>query len=1042
MVRRLAISLILGLGLVLAALYGFRAAAVEALIANALATRGVAVGGLSVTRVGLDEIRIAELSLGATGELRARALRIGYRPSALLRGEIESVVAEGLVLRLDLRGTAPPLGSLQPLLATRDGGAPGSFPVIELRDARIEAATPYGPVTAELDGEAWPEDAGEIAGAFSFTLESAQGRLTGAFDLTRTASGSMTGHLVVEDGVLRLPGVEVAGLLGEAGFALISWHQPKLDAWLSAASIALPGTALPDGALEEARITLRAAEKTAELTADLRGHGGAWSLALTGALDNYLEAPSVRFEMTGFAAAGTPLWPRLALPDPATGTLRVRAEGAGRLAPLDELGGDGATLADWLARAALEGQVAVELPGLTYPGRIETVSGKLRFEGTLEDGNLGFRAAGTARLSLAGLAPDWLRGLGLPEPVVPLLERGVSLLLDGRGKGDRNGLAGPVSLTLRTPGGAELDATSQIGIEVGPDLAIERLNLDQLRVTARRVPLPGFRLREFHAAGTLAGTPPTLGGALELRLGATDIAVQALRAAGAQAVLPVALELTPGTVSLRLTEPGRVTFDQVSYGETVRLAALAVAVPEGEFTLAAGVLDHAATLAFAPSQARLIRAGGDLVVALAPGPLRIQGSWSPGAPYRGTLRLESSIASLPARNLLAEGVEANLTLSAVPGAGAAPVGLAAEVILDSLSHRAEAPVFAPLDGRLTLRGDGETVTFGGRIGDRAGAARLAIAGRHDLATGRGAATLALDPLAFAPGGLQPAALAPPLAALREVTGGLRAQAEMAWSAEGFTSGAVLAVQDLSFDSDAAEVRDLDLALTLTSLTPPASAAGQRLTIGRVDPGVALDQVALRFQIHPGDPPRLGIERGQFRISGGRVLLRDVLLDPAAPRLDLPLEFEGLDLAELLRILDIDGLSGSGRLSGRIPIVIEGETVTIANGRLAAEAPGTLRFESARAREVLAAAGESAELMLRALEDFRYDELSLAIDKPATASARLTLVLLGHNPAVLDAYPFRFNINLEGDTDRLVAALNQAYSLSNRMLRQFLQPRQE
>ena len=102
----------------------------------------------------------------------------------------------------------------------------------------------------------------------------------------------------------------------------------------------------------------------------------------------------------------------------------------------------------------------------------------------------------------------------------------------------------------------------------------------------------------------------------------------------------------------------------------------------------------------------------------------------------------------------------------------------------------------------------------------------------------------------------------------------------------------------------------------------------------------------------------------------------------------------------------------------------------------------MRFESARAREVLAAAGESAELMLRALEDFRYDELSLAIDKPATASARLTLVLLGHNPAVLDGYPFRFNINLEGDTDRLVAALNQAYSLSNRLLRQFLRPRQE
>jgi hypothetical protein len=426
-----------------------------------------------------------------------------------------------------------------------------------------------------------------------------------------------------------------------------------------------------------------------------------------------------------------------------------------------------------------------------------------------------------------------------------------------------------------------------------------------------------------------------------------------------------------------------------------------------------------------------------LVVDLAPGPLRIQGSWSSGAPYRGTFRLESSTVTLPAENLVAEGIEANLTL------GATPEGLAAEVNLGALIHRAEAPVFTPLKGSVTLGGDGKALTFEGQIGDRTGAARIAITGRHDLAVGRGAATLALAPLAFTPGGLQPAVLAPSLAEYRSVSGSLSAQAELAWSAEGLTGGAEVAVENLSFDSDAAEVRDLDLALTLSSLTPPASAPGQQLTIGHVDPGIALDEVALRFQIRPGDPPRLGIEYGQVRVSGGRVLLRDVLFDPAAPRLDLPLDIEGLELAELFRIIDIDGLSGSGRLSGRIPIAIvtegKGQTVTIANGRLAAEAPGTLRFKSERAVQALAGAGESADLMLRALRDFRYDELSLTIDKPATAAARLTLVLLGHNPDVLDGYPFRFNINLEGDTDRLVAALVRAYTLSNRMLRQFWRP---
>ncbi len=326
MIPRLVILLVVGLGSALAGLYLFRDAAIEALIANALAARGVVVGGLSVTRVGLDELRIADLRLGANGELRIHSLRVSYQPATLLRGEIETIAVTGLILRLDLTGAAPPLGSLQPLIATPGSGESDpipvlELPVIELGDARIEAATRFGPVVATLDGEAWPEDAGEIAGAFSFTLESAQGRLTGAFELNRTATGATTGNLLVEDGALTLPGAEIGGLLGEASFGLFPDRPPRLEAEFSAARAALPGAEL-----EEARITLRAAGKTAEMTARLGGADGDWSLALTATLEDYLAAPSLRFDVSGFAAAGAALWPLLALPAPTAGTAKVQAE--------------------------------------------------------------------------------------------------------------------------------------------------------------------------------------------------------------------------------------------------------------------------------------------------------------------------------------------------------------------------------------------------------------------------------------------------------------------------------------------------------------------------------------------------------------------------------------------------------------------------------------------------------------------------------------------------------------------------------------------
>ena len=82
MFRRFVIILGAGLGLGLAALFVFRTTAVEALIVNALTERGVAVAGLSVTRLGMEDIHIADLRLGETDELNVRSLRVYYQPRA------------------------------------------------------------------------------------------------------------------------------------------------------------------------------------------------------------------------------------------------------------------------------------------------------------------------------------------------------------------------------------------------------------------------------------------------------------------------------------------------------------------------------------------------------------------------------------------------------------------------------------------------------------------------------------------------------------------------------------------------------------------------------------------------------------------------------------------------------------------------------------------------------------------------------------------------------------------------------------------------
>ena len=79
-----------------------------------------------------------------------------------------------------------------------------------------------------------------------------------------------------------------------------------------------------------------------------------------------------------------------------------------------------------------------------------------------------------------------------------------------------------------------------------------------------------------------------------------------------------------------------MTLQDALYGEAVRVAVLQATVKEGELDYAGGVLDHAATLALAPSQVHL---GDELLVEMTPGTVRLQGSWAPDAPYRATVKI-------------------------------------------------------------------------------------------------------------------------------------------------------------------------------------------------------------------------------------------------------------------------------------------------------------------------------------------------------------------------------------------------------------------
>jgi hypothetical protein len=208
-----------------------------------------------------------------------------------------------------------------------------------------------------------------------------------------------------------------------------------------------------------------------------------------------------------------------------------------------------------------------------------------------------------------------------------------------------------------------------------------------------------------------------------------------------------------------------------------------------------------------------------------------------------------------------------------------------------------------------------------------------------------------------------------------------------------------------------------------------------LTIDRIDLATPLDDVRVIYALAADSAglPRLDIASLRADLLGGTISTSNVALSLDSRVTELPITVERLDLTRMFALLGIDDVEGTGTLSGRIPIVLTGADAEVRGARLVAEDAGVLRINAAAASRFLAAQGESVDLALRALEDFRYSELKIDIDRAAGGEARVVLTMLGHNPAVLDGHPFRFNVNLRSNVDQLVAALLQGYRIASENL---------
>lgn len=517
-------------------------------------------------------------------------------------------------------------------------------------------------------------------------------------------------------------------------------------------------------------------------------------------------------------------------------------------------------------------------------------------------------------------------------------------------------------------------------------------------------------------ASPLTGTQ-SLAGDLDLKLNGGDFTLPGVNVTGVTLALPVSLSAERGgdatTVDIALTKPGTLGFQKLAVADgsvmlpkatnltfkgdgasTVHLSWRDAAPIAADFSLAIGK----SSFTVEPKAA-----GERLLVAMPEA--KLTGRYATDAPLTYTFDVKNAQVAAPARALTLGKVALNL-------AGGAD-GLKAKLSTGALAGLGS---FTPVKGEAEATLIGDKATFKARFQGDDQPLDLSLNGKADIAKLSGSVDLKLAPLDFAVGSLQPYNLFPPLRDyLDDISGRIELEGPMRFDGGGMTSDLRLGLKQFSGKVGPVQLTNVNSVINIDRPWPPSTKPDQVVAVELADIGLPLTNVLFRFKISDGKI--LDLKESRLEMAGGKVTLDPALLTFDAPAQNLMLRVDGISVAELFDTLGIAGLSGEGDVSGAVPVTIFPGGIAIPDAKLAATAPGVLRYDRAQAPLALQSAGESVAMALQALADFHYEKLMLDLTRNLTGDVNLGLHITGRNPSFYNGYPVEFNLSVEGRLDQ-------------------------
>lgn len=301
---------------------------------------------------------------------------------------------------------------------------------------------------------------------------------------------------------------------------------------------------------------------------------------------------------------------------------------------------------------------------------------------------------------------------------------------------------------------------------------------------------------------------------------------------------------------------------------------------------------------------------------------------------------------------------------------------------------------------------------------------------HDLESGAGHADLTVPDIVFSDS-FQPDRLTPlTYGVVAEVRGAVSGTGRIDWTRDRATSSGVFRTSGLDLGAAFGPVEGIATELHFTDLLNLVTAPAQRVTVARVNPGVAVERGVIDYQLLPDQHVR--IESGHWPFASGALTMAPSDLDLAvSAERRLTFRLEGVDAGQFLQQLDFKNLDATGVFDGTLPIIFNAKGGRIENGELRVRAGGgTIAYVGEVSQEDLGFWGNTA---FQALKSLRYKSLTVAmngaLDGDMITEVRFAGLSQGKGAKSnflvrrLQRLPFEFNV-------RISAPFRQLFDLAD------------